>query len=65
MKLIIKRAVREYKPAEIWRVEILTIIDIPNGTEWGFLTQHNPTQEIGEAVEDHLKLLKRAKEKMK
>lgn len=57
-----EQADKHWKAGEIWRIEILTEKADEKGN-WGFLTAHKPTQPIGEAVEQHLKALKKEKEK--
>ena len=56
MEIIVKRVLRDFKAAEIWRIEIMT-----REEKWNFKTIHEPTQSIEEAVEIHLSLLEKRK----
>ena len=56
MKLTVKRVFREYKPAGIYKVGIETTRGNKN-----FMTSHSPDMPIGEAVEEHLRMVEESK----
>lgn len=65
MELNIKREIKDYESGDICRVEIITETDEDTKDYKWFLTMHLPAQPIGEAVEEHLRVLKIRRKKVR